>query len=120
MEVVEKHEYLLTKIKVMVKQVLDENEQKSKPKWLNCEKSDYFQRNMKKITSPTRNNKRPNYQPSLQVKLKRTSTDKQVLAPPSDGPTVSISEMQQNNNNLTACGYINGRQHTFTIGTGAM
>ena len=23
------------------------------------------------------------------------------------------------NNNLTACGYINGRQHTFTIDTGA-
>ena len=26
--------------------------------------------------------------------------------------------MQQNNNNLTACGYINGRKHTFTIDNG--
>ena len=42
-----------------------------------------------------------------------------MLAPTSEGPTISISVMQQNNNNLTSCGYLNGRQHTFTIGTSA-
>ena len=42
-----------------------------------------------------------------------------MLAPTSEGATVSILVMKQNNNNLTACGYINSRQHTLTIDTGA-
>ena len=33
-------------------------------------------------------------------------------------PTISTSVMQQNNN-ITVCEYINGRQHTFTIDTSA-
>ena len=42
-----------------------------------------------------------------------------MLAPTIKGPTISISVIQQNNNNLTACGYIGGRRHSFTIDTGA-
>ena len=38
-------------------------------------------------------------------KLNRASTEGQVLA-----ATISISLSQQNNNNLTSCGYINGRK----------
>ena len=42
-----------------------------------------------------------------------------MLAPTSKCPIVSISVMQQNNNNLTAFGFINDIQHTLTIDTGA-
>ena len=41
-----------------------------------------------------------------------------MLAPTSEGPTLSISVMQQNNNILTACGNVNDRQHIFAIDTG--
>ena len=41
-----------------------------------------------------------------------------MLAPKSEGPTISVLQ-QNNNNNLSVCGYVNGRQHTFTMDKGA-
>ena len=72
MEVVEEDERLLSKVKEMVKQALEENGQNSKPKCFNCGKTGHFQRNCKapwkrsRSASPSRNKKRENYQPSSQ------------------------------------------------------
>ena len=63
-------------------------------------------------------NKQTSYQPSSQ-ELNRASTEGQVLATSRNGLTISISVVQQTNDNLTAFAYLNGRRHTFTIDAGA-
>ncbi|XP_037813635.1 uncharacterized protein LOC119604837 [Lucilia sericata] len=123
--VAENERNIVTEIKEAVLEALNEKQNKAKIKCYNCGKTGHIQRNCKaqrkrtRSVSPPRNNRQVNHHSSQESPLKRASTEGQELAPTSDGPTISISVMQQKNSNLTAGGYINGRKHIFTIDTGA-